>query len=388
MTMSIKATSLFLLLSVGLLAQPFTSNSNGSDGALNITQSGDFDPVSLNIDQDGDNIFHFTTINIAQGVTVRLRASKMRRIGPVYWLATGNVTIAGTLDLSGAPGVSSTSAADRALAEPGPGGYSGGAATKSGGQNQRAFGPGSLGSSCNPGHAVALCGPAYGNVFLLPLVGGSGGTGGAVGSGGAGGGAIRISSNGSITLTGSVNADGGSAFNGCQFDVYGGSGGAVHLQASLITITGSITARGGASFSQCGSGSASPGRIRIDATSHTLNTVNPVPLIGPLITAPLPTVFPLVRIVSVAGQTVSANPAGQVLLPDATVNTTNPVSIGIAASGIPPGTVVQLYILTDTAGSDQFVSATPLTGTLQSSTATASVTFPTGVQRLTIRAVW
>ena len=64
--------------------QPFDSGSNGSDGALNLTQTGapiEFDPGALGIDADGDNIFHFTTINIATGVTMRLTVRKLH--GPL-----------------------------------------------------------------------------------------------------------------------------------------------------------------------------------------------------------------------------------------------------------------------------------------------------------------
>ena len=52
----------------------FTSGSNGSDGMLPLTtpETIIFDPRALGLDKDGDNIYHFTTITIAQGVTVRL----------------------------------------------------------------------------------------------------------------------------------------------------------------------------------------------------------------------------------------------------------------------------------------------------------------------------
>jgi len=86
-------------------AQSFSSGSTGSDGALNFSSPGtyDFDPTTYNppLNPKGDNVFHFTTINIAFGVTLRLRASKLREQS-VVWLATGSVTIAGTLDLGGA----------------------------------------------------------------------------------------------------------------------------------------------------------------------------------------------------------------------------------------------------------------------------------------------
>src|SRR6266496_2324782 len=98
--------SWFLIAAALTLSAPvsgqITSGSNGSDGALNLTTPGTvlFDPIAMNLDADGDNVFHFTTINIGAGVTVRLTNTKLRGRAPV-WLATGAVTIAGTIDLNG-----------------------------------------------------------------------------------------------------------------------------------------------------------------------------------------------------------------------------------------------------------------------------------------------
>ena len=114
------------LVSFSASGQTFSSGSTGSDGAYSPTVSGVFDPVALGIAPSGDNVFNFTTINIPTGVTIRLGASKLRN-APVTWLATGNVTIAGTLDLTGMPGpaLNTSSAATlystRVLPEPGAG---------------------------------------------------------------------------------------------------------------------------------------------------------------------------------------------------------------------------------------------------------------------------
>jgi hypothetical protein len=87
-------------------AQPFSSGSTGSDGALNYPTPGtyNFDPKALGLDPAGDNIFNFTTINIASGVTLTLQNNYLRG-KPVVWLASGNVTIAGTLSVDGGSGV-------------------------------------------------------------------------------------------------------------------------------------------------------------------------------------------------------------------------------------------------------------------------------------------
>src|SRR5215470_6351874 len=97
-----------LLLALVLIAsaqaqqtQTFTSGSTGADGALDysvILPSGGvavFDPTKFNppLNPAGDNIFNFTSINIPGNVTVRLSGRVLK--GPVFWLASGDVTING-----------------------------------------------------------------------------------------------------------------------------------------------------------------------------------------------------------------------------------------------------------------------------------------------------
>lgn len=120
-----------MFIGAAVQAQTFNSGSNGSDGPLNLTTPGTivFDPKTFNppLDPDGDNIYHFTTINIGAGVTVKLRGDIIN--GPIFWLAQGAVAIAGTVDRNGEPGYrrsTITSIAGRVLSIPGPGGYSGG----------------------------------------------------------------------------------------------------------------------------------------------------------------------------------------------------------------------------------------------------------------------
>src|SRR5215467_812046 len=126
-----------LALAAGAWAQAFSSGSTGSDGAYSPTVSGDFDPAALGLNPAGDNVFNFTTINIPAGVTIKLRASKVRNM-PVVFLASGNVTIAGTLDLNGAQAVTldgsnqTQISQNRRPAEPGAGGYYGGLGARGG----------------------------------------------------------------------------------------------------------------------------------------------------------------------------------------------------------------------------------------------------------------
>lgn len=174
--------------------QTFDSGSDGSDGALNLTELGTiiFDPRSFDppLDPDGDNVYHFTTINIGESVTVRMRAPELRG-HPVIWLASGDVQIDGVLDLSGEDGHPATNLiSDRRPSIPGAGGYPGGVGGTGTSPNRAGLGPGGAparacdgGCGNNASHATLGrgglgTGPVYGNAFLVPLLGGSGGSGG------------------------------------------------------------------------------------------------------------------------------------------------------------------------------------------------------------------
>lgn len=253
-------------------AQVFDSGSNGSDGALDFSCPTPpceflFDPVALGLDLDGDNVFHFTTITVPAGVTVRLRAFELN-YAPVHWLASGAVDIAGTVDLNGEAGHPAGTVMNRSLSMPGPGGFPGGVATLDGDSPSTAgFGPGGGpvpgGSGCctcsgnGGGYGTAgtswnggVMNNTYGNVFVLPLIGGSGGSGGTCISsrgGGAGGGALLIAGSESITINGEIKANGGEAAGSivCSGSFNGGvgSGGAIRLLAPVISGTGTVSVR-------------------------------------------------------------------------------------------------------------------------------------------------
>ena len=78
------------------VAQTFNSGSTGADGAFNPTAD-----ITLALPPSG--VFNFTTINIPRGVTVRFRRNAANT--PVTMLASGDVTIAGTLTFKGKAGV-------------------------------------------------------------------------------------------------------------------------------------------------------------------------------------------------------------------------------------------------------------------------------------------
>lgn len=180
--MALLTAAVLLLLPLCVEAQnpTFSSGSDGSDGALDLTgtKSGTtvlFDPSAFKGDQHQLNIFNFTTITIPTGVTLKLSGAKVP--AAMYWLAQGDVDIEGTIDLTGANGGSATLDVDvRVPATPGPGGYSGGVGSYLN-QNQNATaGNGPGGGAASPSYCTNATGGVFsGDQFLVPLVGGFGG---------------------------------------------------------------------------------------------------------------------------------------------------------------------------------------------------------------------
>ena len=385
------------------LAQTFSSGSTGADGAFAPTTT-----TTLVLPPTG--VFNFTTINIPAGVTVTFTRNAANT--PVTMLASGNVVLAGTINLNGgaaenalsgtnvlpnggiagpggfnggdgADGISSTTGG----AGLGPGGGTGGPVGAGGG------GGASFGTAGSSGGTGATPGPTYGSSALVPLIGGSGGGGGgtpfglSAGGGGGGAGAILIASSGSIAFTGSITAIGGKGGNpvltvSSQAGAGGGgSGGAIRLVANTITGNGgSISVAGGSGGSGSGlfGGAGGIGRIRIEAFTNT-STINfaQVPSIAQPGLVALPN-SPSLTVTTVAGVAAPASPTGSFANPDITLpaGTANPISIGLAASNIPLGTTVTVSVK-PLDGAASSATSTPLAGTLAASTATASATIPT-----------
>jgi len=356
---------------------PFDSGSDGSDGALDLSDREPGTIVELGPSVDGDNVYHYSTIVIPAQVTVKLSS---RRLGtsPVYWLASGSVTIGGTIDLDGEVGHPPGGGVVNALG--GAGGFPGGVAQQNG------FGPG--------GGVVTTVGirggkhvSVYGNPFLQPLIGGSGGAGsvfavgsGREGGGGAGGGALLIASSASIDLSGSILARGGAA-GSTDIWIGGGSGGAVRLLSPRISGSGSISTAGGA-----GSGPGEPGRVRLEAyelavsgviTAGTSRSVTLTPTTSILPT----TAAPSMRVTRIAGQPVPANPLGNFAMPDLTFDEAAEVTVEIEARNVPLGTIANVAVANET-DALLTVETTPLAGTVELSTATAQVRFPNGFTRI------
>ncbi len=412
---------LALLMSAqGQQSQTFTSGSTGADGALDysvLLPNGGvavFDPAKFNppLDPAGDNVFNFTTINIPANVTVRLSGRVLK--GPVWWLASGDVTINGTIDLNGENGAPFAPILDgRTRAMPGAGGFSGGVGGKTDGSAtspvaQPGDGPGGGAGAanrdaCGNPNTGGAGGSFTGNSFLVPLVGGSGGGGGQLAAsnlaqevyaagGGAGGGAILIASSTSITVNGRISANGGQgAFtsNFCNSGTGGGGGGgAIRLLAPTLGGNGTLSAVGGAGGAGIGNGA--PGIIRLEAfNDNSRMGFNGTPFSqgSPFSTFLPATGPPSIAITSINGVNVPQPPTGNLANPDVSINTASPVQVTIQAKFIPPGTVITLHVFSDN-NTDQSVQTTPLQGTLQLSTATATVTFPSGFSLQFVKATW
>lgn len=425
----------FGLLAAMLAGVPAAAQtSNGSDGALNIQSSNPlvvngvytWDPVRDGLDTDGDNVYHFTTVTIGQNVIVRLRANRMRRQGPVVFLASGAVTINGWLDVSGDNGVAaSTVQTGRSASIPGPGGFPGGAGAKVGDVPQSGAGPGAgtpsannSGFGCPASHATAYfpngavnstnCpapnGQVYANPLIQPLIGGSGG-GGAEdnaqimgGGGGAGGGAIRVRSAVSITLqyiggsySGAIYANGGDGgvFLGTAGGGGAGSGGSIHLQAPLVNMPSggnSILQAAGGGMSGYGSLGGN-GRIRIDTDNWICAScsVSPTAVTGPFVETPLPVNVADLKVVSVNGVSAPANPLNRYLAPDVTIpGGVSSVPVVLQTANIPNGTTLNLLVSTDPGSADQVVN-----GTVNNNQVTVNVNFQNNaVSRLWVKAAW
>lgn len=392
----------------------FNSGSTGALGAFNPT-------TNTEVELPADGILNYTTVNIPTGVTVTFKKNATNT--PVYILATGDVTITGTISLNGTDGNSIYPGRG------GPGGFEGGlGGTPVDGSNPaspggKGLGPGGGGpgtASTNPSYSSGSGGGAgfgsngtngngtspyssggtggssYGNARILPMIGGSGGGGGAGsaftsfknagGGGGGGGGAILIASSGTITVTGAITANGGKGGNSSSSGYYaggggGGSGGSIKLMAKTISGEGSISASGGAGGTGSSIGGAGgSGRIRFEADLVTRTAVTtPVNTYGYPVTV-FVTNIPTLKITSVGGVNVPDNPSGKYGSPDVTLplTTTNPVTVNISATNIPVGTQVTVTSTPEYGASTSTTGS--LTGTDVSSSTSVSITLSTSYQ--------
>jgi plastocyanin len=309
---------------------------DGSDGALNITANTEIDlSQAVTGTWDANNaanagkgvydpakwavVFKYTDVTVAAGATVTFKNHASR--APVVWLVSGNVTIDGTVSLSGQNGQPAP-----LLAEPGPGGFRGGVFTTSAGvTGGPGFGPGGGGFSANtPGggsySTQGINGSSpYGNPALIPLIGGSGGGGknsyDSVTGGGGGGGALLIAVINACTINGEISANGGAGGAGGYWDwsAGSGSGGGVRVIAETLSGTGRCFAKGGSTDSR-NDAYAGAGRIRLERLLNTGNVeVVPAPstvdlTVGATALLWPPAGAPEVRVVSIGAAEAPADP--------------------------------------------------------------------------------
>lgn len=368
----------FLLLTASAVAceaaTTFVSGSTGSDGAFNPS-------TNTVVTVPASGVMNYTTINIPSGVTVTFTPNALNT--PVFLLATGNVTIGGTINVNGgnatttAPGIG------------GPGGFSGGYAytmyTVVGGSGLGPGGGPGSGPTTTPTTGIhgSYAGmgvgnspsSTYGNLNILPLIGGSGGGGGYNGfyqsHGGGGGGAVLIASSGTITHNGSILAKAGAGYSAGG----NGSAGAIKLMANTITGTGAVDAS---------SANGGTGRIRMEASSFSFFGTS-----NPMFTYGIPgSIFgsapPAIAITSIGGVSTPSIPTGSYASPDINLpnTTTNPVPVNISATNIPVGSVFSVRVIpqnwkTAAVATELPPVTTTLSGTDASSTGTANVTIPT-----------
>ncbi|MDX2250922.1 MAG: hypothetical protein NW202_01430 [Nitrospira sp.] len=385
-----------VLVAESAIGQTFNSGSNGSLGA--------FAPAAnTTITLPPDGILNYTTVNIPAGVTVSFTPNAANT--PVTMLATGDVVIGGTVTVNGVNGSTKDNFPPAPIlhvgGRGGPGGFAGGQSGMAGLTNNAASGGYGPGGGAPGVDGSTVQGGTYGApstfVSLIPLFGGSGGggtngnnTGGVGGtpltggSGGGGGGAIVVASTTKITVSGAVTANGGGP-NFCGPATIGhGSGGAIRLVAPEVAIPGSLQARGLA-FGVCTAGGG-PGRIRIETlVPGPMVSIDPaasmvIGSLGPVTPNSVPALvnLPTLTISSVGGIATPAVPAGSYTTADVTLpaGTTNPVPVVLTVTNTPVPTTFTVRMVPQFANP---VSTTATSsGALALSTATASVTLPTG----------
>jgi hypothetical protein len=272
---------------------------------------------------------------------------------------------------------------------PGPGGFAGGAGGKFGSPStggSPGLGPtgGAASSPSAPSGIAATPTPVA--TSLVPLIGGSGGSGssgldtscgfrGAGGGGGGGGGALLLAANVQVALESStIDVTAGQGGVGCNFVGGAGSSGSLRIASPTITGNGSSLQLGN-------------GIVRLEGNATTfVASISVQNLRGSVLATPqpaIPTGVPTLRITSVGGLAVGQNPSGSVATPDVTFQTapSGPVTIDLAAANIPVPNVVSVRA-SPLVGAQTATTST-LTGTQQSSTASASLAIPAGAGVIT-----
>lgn len=383
-----------------------TIPSDGSDGALNITEDTVIDlsqAVTGTWDQNNASnaghgvydpdkwvvVFKYSSVNIQGHTTGTPETLVGRRVkfknhpsnAPVVWLVQGNVTINGILDLNGQDGSHPSTSLANIPTEPGPGGFRGGVnipstAVRGGGGYGPAGGQSGYAAESNGRYALA-----YGNPQIIPLIGGSGGASMYnPSSGPAGGGAILIAAGNNILINGRILCNGGKGDISVN---WGGSGGAIKLIADSVSGSGLLEAKHP-------NRADSVGRIRIEANAldvalqSTPETIA-VPPANPPVLWPAENA-PKARILSVDAVAAPEDPRSPLIAAaDLAIQNNSPVNILIETRDFPIEGVVHLHVIPKFSDRTR-LTATRVSGDINQAIWRVTTTLPQGFVTLQARA--
>ena len=194
----------------------------------------------------------------------------------------------------------------------------------------------------------------------------------------------------SIRVDGQLLANGGDGGSGSgESNSAGGagSGGAFRLMAPVISGTGLISTKGGSS-AYWALGSA--GRISLETSDHQfVGQAEGTYRVGPILRPVFPPseLTPELRLARVGGQDVPVDSRGRFDVADLRVEQGQGVLLELESRNIPLGTAVELTLV-DEIGTQLELLSSPLSGSLEQGSATATVDLPIGFSRFTIHASW
>lgn len=221
-----------------------------TDSGQTITYTNDVDFVQTNLADGTTQIYRTDASSIPDGTTVLVTYT---------WAYSYNagLVVSVTNDFTLANGASLNANGI---------GYGGNSGVGHGFSSVTAFPDGSgagHGGSGGMSSSNAIGGNCYGSLYQ-PTAMGSGGGSSYAGAGGNGGGKIQITAGGSVTIDGSISANGANATNS---RAGGGAGGGIWITATNVTGSGSLTANGGAGEPNRGGGGGG-GRISIQCGTN------------------------------------------------------------------------------------------------------------------------
>ncbi len=236
------------------------SNTVWSGGSLTVQTGAN----TINIPKDVSTEPNFSSINIGTG-TLQHDSHTSTHTYSLILSTSGSVTITGTINVDdkGYAGGTSGSADGK-----GPGGGLDGASNDAPGAGHG--GTGGNGATVNGG-------ASYGNLSSPTDLGSGGGgtSSSSFNNGGNGGGAVKITaSSGTVTVNGTITANGSTGFSACCNYAGGGSGGSIWIIANTLAGSGTVRANGGAGGSggageSNNGGAGAGGRIQLTYSSDT-----------------------------------------------------------------------------------------------------------------------